>query len=191
MGGLWLRSPDLDAVTWLNGPVCGLAQVGPDVVVLDHRTWSPINTQNTSIVRDLMPVLACVPMGWRVPGGTLERFGDIWGGYFVQSVIDTTPFHVAFGKPLVEHRRNSHNYVDDLRREFWGMLLTDWLVDVLRESFQPAECTVLGRVEELSEFLAGAASAKLPSWSPPEMKEFVASTAETLLDWGNVCRTLL
>jgi hypothetical protein len=85
--GLWLSDPDIDATTWLNGAVSGLSYSGQDQLLLAQSNWTPINTQNTSVVRDLIPAFLCVPMGWDVPGGKIQRYGDIWGGYFPQAIM--------------------------------------------------------------------------------------------------------
>ncbi len=189
--GLWLLDPDIDATTWLNGKVSGVGYTGPDSFALAPGTWSPINTQNTSVVRDLIPAYFCIPMGWEVPGGKIERYGDIWGGYFLQAVLNGLPYCVAFGRPLADHRRNPHNYVDDLRHEFWGMILTDWLVDLLRADFQPAEADVCHRVTELGEFLRGHALSRLPSWCAPEVRAFITHTGGNLVAWAAACRRVL
>ena len=185
--GLWLDEPDVDATTWLNGKIKGVAYNGPDLFVLDQRTWSPVNTQNTSVVRELIPAFVFVTMAWPVPGGKLDRYGDIWGGYFCLALMQNTKYHVAFGRPLVEHRRNPHNYVDDLRFEFWGMILTDWLLQLLRESFKPSSSLMTERVVELAEFLQGEAINKLPNWCANEVREFLLSTAENLRQWSAAC----
>ncbi len=186
--GLWLGEPDIDATTWLNGKVTSVSYTGRDLFVLDQDTWSPINTQNTSVTRELIPAFFCIPMGWSVPGGKIQRYGDIWGGYFLQALLQGTEFRVAFGRPLVDHRRNHHDYLEDLRHEFWGMVLTDWLLQVLREYFLPEAENICDRLDELSIFLADSAISKLPPWCPHEMKTFVVHTAENLSLWADVCR---
>ncbi len=188
--GLWLKEPDIDATTWLNGSVVSTGYTGPDTAVLAQDTWTPINTQNTSVTRELIPAYLCVPMGHEVPGGRIERYGDIWGGYFLQAVLAETPFHVAFGLPLVEHRRNPHNYVDDLRHEFWGMILTDWLVQLLRTQFKPSGDSVDLRVTQLAEFVLSEGMTNLPGWAPPPLKEFIQVTAQNLIAWVDACRRL-
>ncbi len=188
--GLWLKEPDIDATAWLNGKVESVGYTGPQHFVLDQETWSPINTQNTSVVRDLIPGFLCVPMGHEVPGGKIQRYGDIWGGYFLQAVMRGTPYHVSFGRPLVEHRRNPHNYVDDLRFEYWGMILTDWMTDLLRNEFRPTSPVVTDKVVELAEFLRESACDKLPAWCPTEVRRFLTSTAESLGAWAAVCRSV-
>jgi hypothetical protein len=184
--GLWLKEPDIDATAWLNGRVESVGYTGPERLVLDQHTWSPINTQNTSVVRELIPGFLCVPMGHEVPGGRIQRYGDIWGGYFLQAVMRGTPYHVSFGRPLVEHRRNPHNYVDDLRCEYWGMILTDWMTGLLRNEFRPASATVTDRVFELGGFLQQSACARMPAWCPPEVRRFLLSTADSLRAWAAV-----
>jgi hypothetical protein len=189
--GLWLAEPDIDATTWLNGRVAVKSYRGPDHIVLDNHTWSPINTQNTSVHRDLIPAFLCVPMGHVVPGGRIQRYGDIWGGYFLQAVMKGTAWYASFGNPLVEHRRNPHDYMDDLRHEFWGMMLTDWLVARLSADFSSEQESICGRVFALSEFLAGDALSDLPPWCPDEVRRFLEKTATTLGLWAAVCEDIL
>lgn len=189
--GLWLKDPDIDATTWLNGKVSGVGYDGPDTFALAPGTWSPINTQNTSVARALVPAYLCIPMGWEVPGGKIERYGDIWGGYFLQAVISGLPYCVAFGRPLVDHRRNPHNYVDDLRHEFWGMILTDWLVEILREHFRPSGDDICDRVTQLGEFLRGPALERLPAWCAPEVRAFLSHTGGNQIAWADACRQVL
>lgn len=189
--GLWLSDPDVDATTWLNGKITGTRYLGEDTHVLDQSTWSPINTQNTSVVKDLIPAYLCVPMGWSVPGGNIQRYGDIWGGYFLQALIKGTDFHVAFGKPIVNHRRNPHDYVDDLRYEFWGMILTDWLLDKLKRDFNPISPIITQRVDLLADFILQKTLPELPHWCPKEIGDFFLWTAGNLRTWSAACRSFI
>lgn len=186
--GLWLDEPDVDATTWLNGKVKGIRYNGPDLFLLDQSTWSPINTQNTSVVRDLIPAFVFVTMACPVPGGVLDRYGDIWGGYFLLALMQDTKYYAAFGRPLVHHHRNPHNYVDDLRYEYWGVILTDWLLYLLRNSFHPTSTDILGRLPELAEFLDVQGVTELPGWCPQEIRKFMHSTAENLRQWTSACK---
>lgn len=189
--GLWLKEPDIDATTWLNGTVSSFSYEGEKINVLSQDTWTPINTQNTSVVRDLIPAYLCVPMGWDVPGGKINRYGDIWGGYFLQALIKGLNYNVAFGHPLVEHRRNPHNYLDDLRHEYWGMMLTDWLLNSLKNKFEPQNEIVLKRVFELADFLDTETNSNLPEWCPKEMSDFMKYTADNLRFWAKACENII
>ena len=187
--GLWLKDPDIDATTWLNGTIQGINFKGPDYTVLAQDTWTPINTQNTAIARELIPAYICVPMGWDVPGGKINRYGDIWGGYFLQALMKKSEYVISFGNPIVEHRRNPHDYIDDLRGEYWGLLLTDWLLKHLR-SFSPKEKLMLNKILELAEYLQKQAYNTLPSWCPNEVKDFIECKAKDLIFWANAFKLI-
>jgi len=161
------------------------------MIALDQSTWTPINTQNTSVVRALVPAYLCVPMGWDVPGGKIQRYGDIWGGYFLQALMQGTEYNVAFGEPIAEHRRNPHDYLDDLRGEYWGLLLTDWLLNLLKNEFRPKSSSIFERLYELSEFLKKITQDKLPAWCPAQVRDFLLHTATTLELWSDSCRKVM
>ncbi len=188
--GLWLREPDIDATSWLNGRVDALSYRGPDCAVLAQDTWSPINTQNTCVTRELIAAFLCVPMGFELPAGRIERYGDIWAGYFLQAVIGGTEHHVSFGSPVVEHRRNPHDYLCDLRHEFWGILLTDWLVEQLRERFAPSAGPIPQRVRELGDFLRQISRDQLPASYPAQVRDFLLETAATVELWAGACEVI-
>ena len=58
-----------------------------DSVFLGNRAWSPINTQNTAIHRDVIVSYYFVRMGYPLGGMAIDRFGDIVSGYFSQACV--------------------------------------------------------------------------------------------------------
>lgn len=188
--GLWLQEPDVDATTWLNGSIESVGYHGPEKVVLDQNTWSPINTQNTSVVADLIPAFLCIPMSHKLPGGKIERYGDIWGGYFLQAIIQDTPYHVSFGLPLVEHRRNPHDYLNDLRHEYWGMMVTDWILSEVKNNFRPNQTKIIDRVIELSVFIKEITHHQFPKWLPALVKSYLLEVSNIMYEWALVCQTI-
>jgi hypothetical protein len=130
--GLWLREPDLDACTWLSLPVRSTKQKS-DSLVLGKNTWSPVNTQNTALHREVVPSFYYIRMGYPMMGLPIDRYGDILAGYFSQACIKALGHSVRVGTPVVDHIRNSHNYMKDLTNELGGMWiieeLTNWLTE--------------------------------------------------------------
>lgn len=131
--GLWLGDPDVDAITRIS--------IHPDVKraavsrgFLAPNTYSPINTQNTAIHRDAIAAYYYVLMHEKMHGSRLNRFGDIWSGYFVQKCAKTLGHVVSFGDPLVSQIRNEHDLLVDLREEYWGIRfsegISEWLTGV-------------------------------------------------------------
>jgi hypothetical protein len=180
--GLWFLEPDIDAITWLNGTVHSTAYNGPDQFVLAQNTWSPINTQNTSVVRELIPAYLCVPMGTPMPWGRIERYGDILGGYFTQAIINNSDYYIAFGLPIVEHRRNPHSYINDLQHEYWGMLINDWLLKEIH-SFSASANSITDRIYEFSEYLINKSELMDSGVFPNEAKDFLYQTSITFKLW--------
>lgn len=131
--GLWLDEPDLDAITWLAAPVRA-QRFTADSCFLGQDTWSPINTQNTALHRDLIVSYYCVRMGYPLGGMPIDRFGDIFSGYLSQACIRHLGDRIPVGTPIADHKRNAHNYLRDLAGEFGGIQVLEpfieWLHDV-------------------------------------------------------------
>jgi hypothetical protein len=134
--GLWLLDPDLDAITWLVAPARAVA-FNNESLILGQRTWSPINTQNTALRRDVVSAYYFVKMGYPLAGMFIDRYGDIFSGYFSQACVRHMGGAVRVGTPVAEHKRNSHNFMKDAENE-WPciMVLEDllpWLVEAKLE----------------------------------------------------------
>jgi hypothetical protein len=131
--GLWLCDPDVDAITWLVSAPHVVGFKG-DSVVLGRNTWSPVNTQNTALRREAIPSYYFVRMGYPVGGASIDRYGDIFSGYFAQACVKQVGGLVRAGAPVADHRRNSHNHLRDATREWPCILVLEdllpWLAEV-------------------------------------------------------------
>ncbi len=70
------------------------------------------------------------------------------------------------------------------------MILTDWLLQLLRNSFQPSSIAIVDRLPELADFLEHKGVNQLPGWCPPEINRFLGSTAENLREWFKACQSV-
>ncbi|HEU4345180.1 MAG TPA: hypothetical protein VFU31_26825, partial [Candidatus Binatia bacterium] len=129
--GLWLQDPDLDAVTWLANPARVVAFRGRSVV-LGENTWSPVNTQNTAVHRDAVIAFYFVRMGFALSGIRMDRWGDIFSGYFCQACVRHLGNRVRVGTPLVHHVRNYHDYMKDLISELPCLSLMEDFIESIR-----------------------------------------------------------
>lgn len=129
--GLWLKEPDLDAITWLANPAKAVSFLGQPVL-LAQQTWSPINTQNTAIHRDAIVAFYFVRMGYSIGGMRIDRYGDIFSGYFCQACVRHLGYRVRVGTPIVQHIRNKHHYLSDLTHELPCIWLLEDMAEWLR-----------------------------------------------------------
>lgn len=130
--GLWTGDPDVDAVTRL-ALAPRITRFKGRSVVLAQDTWSPINTQNTALTREAASVFYYVRMGYPLRGMTIDRYGDILSGYFVEKVAKHLGHAIRIGTPICEHRRTPHNLQKDLYHELAGIMIVEELLLWLKE----------------------------------------------------------
>jgi hypothetical protein len=180
--GFWLGEPDIDAVTRLACPVESTRYTRTANFALARHTWSPFNSQNTALHRDVMPAYFLSPL--------VGRYDDIWASYVVNAIAHHLGDLITFGHPLVRQDRNPHDWWIDLEHEKQGMRLTDHLVRYLRAvrftGTTYAACfrevvEALGRMVEADDSLNG--------WGRPYLKGFVEGLNVWQLTIANVDTT--
>jgi len=126
--GFWLDDPDIDALTRLyRQPAVTGMKPQPDggfQFALQPGTWSPFNSQNTALVREVIPAYCVLPH--------IGRYDDIWPSYLVNRIATHFGDAIAFGLPFVRQIRNPHDLWRDLDAERAGMQMTDQFCEVLR-----------------------------------------------------------
>jgi reversibly glycosylated polypeptide len=124
--GLWLDDPDIDAMTRIEHPIVvrGVRSSAPSRFTLQPGTWSPFNSQNTALARDVIPAYFLSPR--------VGRYDDIWPSYIVTRIANHLGEVISYGEPLLRQKRNIHDLWRDLDAERVGMVLTDEFCAVLR-----------------------------------------------------------
>ena len=179
--GLWLDDPDVDAMSRLvQAP--RVRSAAPGGVALAPETWSPINTQNTALIRDAIPAYYYVRMGFPIQGMKIDRFGDILSGYFLQKCAKHLGHAIRIGDPVAEHRRSPHNLFKDLFHELAGMVVVEellpWLQGVRLEGDNYSQA-----YSSLAEALDSAAdNFKGFVWDDGG-REFLKETATCMRTW--------
>jgi hypothetical protein len=187
--GLWLFDPDLDAITWLVSPTRSVSVSGTPVV-LSRNTWTPVNTQNTALRMSAVPSYYYIRMGYPLAGAAIDRYGDIFSGYFAQACVKHVGGAVRVGTPVAEHRRNSHDYMRDAAQEIACMQMLEdvlpWLHGVRLEGRDVSEA-----YQSLSYALDDAVEGfRGRIWTDPA-RAYFHSTAHAMREWVRVCRTII
>ena len=166
--GICLGNPDVSAVDRIaNSPnVTGVAEALRCGIVVDPReNWTVFNSQNSAVIREL------VPAWFMIPG--IGRMDDIFASLVVQRIMRQTGHYVHFGQPFVIQQRNEHNLLKDLAQEIVGMQQIERFATVLANT--PLDGTVVENVRELF-----SAQKVLP-----------ADSVEAALAWCNDCEQVL
>jgi Reversibly glycosylated polypeptide len=186
--GLWLQEPDLDAMTWLSAPVRATSFRG-ESVVLGPQTWSPVNTQNTALHRTAIPSYYFVRMGLPLSGMRIDRYGDIFSGYFSQACARSLGHAVRVGTPIATHTRNSHNYLRGATQELACICVLEDLLPWLQEArleggdYLEAHVSLSHQMEDAAERFQGFI------WTA-ETRSFFHFTAHHMREWVKACRCI-
>jgi hypothetical protein len=188
--GLWLGEPDLDAMTWLISPARS-TRIKHASVILGDRAWSPINTQNTSLHRDVLVSYYFARMNYPLAGlCAIDRYGDILSGYLAQACIRHMGHRIRVGTPAVDHRRNSHNYLRDATHEMgcvWLMEdLTEWLTELklTGSTYHETYLSLASQLDDAAERFNGYI------WNEAT-RGYVHQLAYCMRRWAATCRRWL
>lgn len=180
--GFWLDNPDIDAITRMDRQpvVRGFRPGWTGNITLEPGTWSPFNSQNTALARDVIPAYFLSPY--------IGRYDDIWASYIVSRIAEHLGDAIAFGEPLVRQERNPHDLWKDLDAERNGMILTDDFCAALR-----AIPLAGGTYHQCFGEIAGALAEAWPEgrgWSESQ-REWRAKLIEGMQLWHQAFETLM
>lgn len=107
--GLADGDPDVDAIYRLTSDQeCNFVDRSP--LVVQSGTFTPFNTQNTAIVKELFPLLF-------LPSYVTFRFTDILRGIVAQPIMWSAGYNLGFTNATVIQKRNPHDYFKDFISE--------------------------------------------------------------------------
>jgi hypothetical protein len=137
--GLWLNNPDVDSITVLSeGSMNGLPKTKTtglkrsfSRIILGDNMFAPINTANTAYSIKLLPIIYDTFQGYWIGDLKLDRFGDIWSNLFLLKILHKTGDGVTIGTPLVTHNREPRNTFDDFKKEFWGIIISEKIFELI------------------------------------------------------------
>jgi len=185
--GLWLNSPDVDAISRLATPVV-TTKLLRDHTCIPPGYYTPIDSQNTAVLIEALPAYYFVLQGWQLDGMLLDRYGDIWQGFFLKLVTDHIGDLVCVGSPVTNHERNIHNPFSDLKVEFKGMQLGDMMAELLEKtrltqtaSYADATIELATRLPSLVRGIDGVSD---------ELASFAERIGRNMVLWTETCRKI-
>jgi len=187
--GLWTLDPDIDGITWLVALPHVKSFRGPSIV-LARDTWSPVNTQNTALARHAIPAYYFIKMGYPIAGMPIDRYGDIFSGYFAQACVKHLGGAVRVGTPIAEHRRNSHDYLKDATNELACILLLEELLPWLRELRLSGD-TFIDAYASLSHEIQAAVERFQGGLWTDATRGYFHQVAYYMRSWLRACRQIL
>lgn len=187
--GLWLSDPDMDGISWLVNPVQAMEFLG-NSFILDTSAWSPVNTQNTGLRREVVASYYFVRMGYSLGGLTIDRYGDIFSGYFAQACTKHLGGTVRIGTPIAKHLRNSHDYIKDASKEWACIVVLEDLLPWLTREIKLSGNNYCDVYESLSHELESAVEKFRGQCWTDAARSYFHDVAKCMRNWAEVCRSL-
>lgn len=131
--GLWQNVFDINALDKLAGPpyVHPEARLRMPSATVDSGRLVSVCSMNMHCRREVLPALYQLPMAVEVlPGLPIDRYGDIWGGFILKTLMDLRGDVLAFGGPLIFHSKEG-DHLRNIRQEHLAHLVNDEFLALL------------------------------------------------------------
>jgi hypothetical protein len=154
--GLWREIFDVNAIDKLRGPrYCYPdAQLYHESVVVPDGALISVCSMNMQFRRELIPAIYQLPMHVEVmPGWVIDRYGDIWGGFILKTLMDLKGELMAVGGPMIRHLKEG-SYERNIWQEHTGHLVNDEFLSIIqkaRQEIKPAD--YLAMMTHMAEIL--------------------------------------
>jgi hypothetical protein len=155
--GLWQGAFDVNAIDKLAGPAWEHpdARLRAPSTVVPRGTLISVCSMNMQFRRRLIPAAFQFPMHVEVaPGWRIDRYGDIWGGFTLKTLMDLVGDPMTVGEPMIIHRKAGDLH-RNLAQEHLAHLVNDEFIALLRAAAGDVQPDgYLGMMFELTEGLS-------------------------------------
>ena len=142
--GLWREIFDVNAIDKLRGPQYRYpdAELTHESVVVPDGALVSVCSMNMQFRREVIPAVYQMLMHVEVmPGWVIDRYGDIWGGFILKTLMDLKGEQMAVGAPMIRHLKEG-SYERNIWQEHVCHLVNDEFLAILdraRQQIQPAD----------------------------------------------------
>jgi hypothetical protein len=142
--GLWQGVFDINAIDKLHGPAYlhKDASLHYESVILPPGCLVSVCSMNMQFRRELIPAVYQLPMHIEVlPGWVIDRYGDIWGGHILKTLMDVRGDAMVAGGPMILHLKEG-NFTRNIWQEHVCHLVNEEFLNILanaRENIRSAD----------------------------------------------------
>ena len=181
---LWVDDPDIDAGFHLLYDNVKSISVDNKSFVIGYNNYIPINSQNTMYSKRISPIFWNVHQP-NVLDVSLDRFDDIWNGLFISKVLHRIGGSVSFGNPVVLHKRNSHNYNKDFKKEHIASIINCELWNYISKEIDVYSSNVIDCYREIATELC-----LFTKYENDYINEAINEIGDSMIKWTNAVEQL-
>ena len=150
-----------------------------DQVAVQKHALVSLCSMNMIFRCELVPAIYQLPMNVPIiPEWTIDRYGDIWGGYICKKLIDIKGDLLSVGQPLIYHHKDS-NLHRNIRQEHYAHLINVKFCELIEhacETIKPGSY-----FDMYGEFVDNIFH--LENIYPEEMKAYLLQLREKMQLW--------
>jgi hypothetical protein len=163
--GMWRGVFDVNAIDKLYGSSCSHdhAVLEHDSVLIPEGVLVSACSMNMQFRRELIPAVYQLPMHIEImPGWNIDRYGDIWGGFILKTLMDIRRDAFTAGAPVIHHKKEG-NYLRNIWQEHLCHLVNDEFICVLNDAkSQICRSDYSDMMSQLSEIMKSSSSKNSP-----------------------------
>lgn len=167
--GLWKGVYDVNAIDKINGPEYRHPDAGLEFssVIVERGKLVSVCSMNMQFRRELIPAVYQLPMNIEVfPNWVVDRYGDIWGGYILKTLMDLKNEAMAVGEPMISHVKDG-DYTRNIWQEHMCHFINDEFVDLLLRVRETIGATdYLDMMKEVNEGFREGMHGASPMFTP-------------------------
>jgi len=185
--GLWTGFLDINAVDRISGGADDYqdATLRVENVAVPKGTMISVCSGNMQFSRSLIPAIYQLPMNVEImPGWRINRYGDIWGGFILKTLMDRRGDRMSVGQPLVRHTRIGPA-ATNVREEHLAHLVNEQFLDLLDRACEEVEPQdYLDMMDCLREQFA-----RFSGGTTPVLKSYLGALDRSLGAWISALRS--
>ena len=131
--GLWKHIFDINGIDKITGPEYSHpdGKLKEPSVIIEVGKLISVCSMNMQFRRELIPAVYQLPMHVEVmPNWVVDRYGDIWGGFILKTLMDLNGDSMAVGEPMINHLKEG-DYTRNIWQEHVCHLINDEFLDML------------------------------------------------------------
>lgn len=167
--GLWKSIFDVNAIDKIRGPEYSHpnAKLKEPSVIVEKNKLISVCSMNMQFCREVIPAIYQLPMHVEVmPDWVVDRYGDIWGGFILKTLMDLKNESMAVGEPMINHLKEG-DYIRNIWQEHVCHLINDEFLDLLLHVKTTIRSTdYLDMMKELNEGFKGRVDSASPVFKP-------------------------
>ncbi len=140
--GMWKGILDINGIDKIKGPPYNLpdAELKFHSVIVEKEKLISVCSMNMQFRKELIPAVYQLPMHVEaMPEWVIDRYGDIWGGFILKTLMDIKGDAMAVGEPMITHLKEG-NFTRNIWQEHICHLVNDEFIRVLsviKDSIKP------------------------------------------------------